>query len=139
MDLRRSIIFIGLAVVSYMLILAWNDDYGQQASQQKALSPVNTYEQPVLNIEQDGGDASSEFSVPDADGSSAQFDNTQAQEISAISSTLKHINVKTDVLDLYIDLKGGNVISAKMPNYKVSLGSEESLALLESNHNYYYV
>ena len=31
MDVRRNIIFIGLAVVSYMLILAWNEDYGQVA------------------------------------------------------------------------------------------------------------
>ena len=30
MDAQRGIIFIGLAIVSYMMVLAWNDDYGNQ-------------------------------------------------------------------------------------------------------------
>ena len=35
MDFRRSIILVALAVVSYMLILAWNEDYGQTNTVQK--------------------------------------------------------------------------------------------------------
>lgn len=29
MDIQRSILLVGLAVVSYLLVLQWNQDYGQ--------------------------------------------------------------------------------------------------------------
>src|SRR5690554_7770987 len=30
MDIRRTVIFIGLAITSYFLILAWSNDYSQK-------------------------------------------------------------------------------------------------------------
>ena len=33
MDIQRVLILLGLAVTSYMLILAWNEDYYQGSSQ----------------------------------------------------------------------------------------------------------
>ena len=33
MDIQRVLILLGLAVTSYMLILAWNEDYYQGTSQ----------------------------------------------------------------------------------------------------------
>jgi YidC/Oxa1 family membrane protein insertase len=139
MDLRRSIIFVGLAIVSYMLILAWNDDYGQQAIQQtnSAIDAPNTpsaLEPSIGSTSEESGSA--EFSVPEADDA-ASLNNTD-QITNALTQT-KRIHVQTDLLDIYIDLNGGNVISAKMTDYKTTLGSIDSLSLLESNQNRYYV
>ncbi len=139
MDFRRSIIFIGLAVVSYMLVLAWNEDYGQasqlaaskQTSQQSnlpSLSESSTENRSTNTTTND------EFTVPEAKNNAIVESNTQAQNT---ESSL--ISVRTDVLDLQIDLKGGNIISAKLPEYKVALGSDQSLSLLESSRERYYV
>ena len=31
MDIQRSILIVALAVVSYLMVLQWNEDYGQAA------------------------------------------------------------------------------------------------------------
>ncbi len=31
MDIQRSILLVALAIVSYLMVLQWNEDYGQAA------------------------------------------------------------------------------------------------------------
>ena len=138
MDVRRSIIFVGLAIVSYMLILAWNDDYGQVPVQPTASSvyPDTTIESSSELVHKN---ESSEFTTPEE--SSVVQSNITVPNSAGSDSTPVHksISIKTDVLDLVIDLKGGNIVFAAMPEYKVTLGSEQSLPLLESNSARHYV
>ena len=133
MDFKRSFILIALAVVSYMLILAWNEDYGQSAP------ASSTVKSSTANLEQTTDTSTSEknaddFSVPE-EKSAISTD----QKNSAAASEKQVIHVKTDVLDISIDLKGGNIISATMPNYKTRLGSDEPLSLLGTEERYYVV
>lgn len=136
MDFRRSIIFIGLAIVSYMLVLAWNEDYGQ-ANQQRTVNQ-STQNAPLSISEPSSNtvDESSEFTVPET--SAIETDSAKTS-VKAPTPSSQIISVKTDVLELLLDLKGGNIVSAKMPNHKVALGSDEPLALLENNNERYYV
>ena len=136
MDVRRGIIFVGLAIVSYMLVLAWNEDYGQLPAQQAVTqkiqenTPSNSFESSHENTTSN----STEFTVPESSGS-----QTIATENLASNTVKKLIKVKTDLLDLVIDLNGGNVISTTMTEYKTSLGSTESLPLLAKNNIRHYV
>lgn len=132
MDIRRGIIFVGLAIVSYMLVLAWNEDYGQQ---------------PVA-ASQSYGEVSAEIDASHSVSPDAQNDDFTTPEQVANGETLSAkaktpskalIQVRTDVLDLRIDPVGGNIVSALLLDYKLSLGSEQPLPLLESNSNRYYV
>lgn len=132
MDIRRGIIFVGLAIVSYMLVLAWNEDYGQQ---------------PVA-ASQSYGEVSAEIDASHSVSPDAQNDDFTTPEQVANGETLSAkaktpskalIQVRTDVLDLKIDPVGGNIVSALLLDYKLSLGSEQPLPLLESNNNRYYV
>ena len=136
MDPRRSVILVGLAIVSYMLILAWNEDYGQQATQ-TTVQQTNTQESLTLGSAAESTE-DGEFTVP-APESSATDISGDSQAIALSKAQASKIHVKTDVLDLYIDLSGGNVISAKLPQHKVSLGSDQALALLEPGGDRYYV
>ena len=138
MDVRRSIIFVGLAIVSYMLILAWNDDYGQVPVQPTASSvyPTNSIEPSTELVHKED---SSEFSTPEEVTSDSSSMATSNDASSVITPLQKSITIKTDVLDLVIDLKGGNVVFAAMPEYKITLGSEQALPLLESNSARHYV
>jgi len=138
MDVRRSIIFVGLAIVSYMLILAWNDDYGQLPVQPTASSvyPTSSIESSTELVHKKDN---SEFTVPE-ESDVASSDMATSNNADSISTPLqKSITIKTDVLDLVIDLKGGNVVFAAMPEYKITLGSEQSLPLLETNSVRHYV
>ena len=135
MDFRRGILFFGLAVVSYMLVLAWNEDYGQPAQQQVSQqNPPPGMETGSIDPTAALGQEQTEFTTPEEQASGAVMEE---QNITAKRS--KSISVVTDVLDLTIDLEGGNIVSALLPNHKVSLGSDQAMPLLESNQQRYYV
>lgn len=131
MDLKRSVLLIALAIVSYLLILAWNDDYGQShVTPSSAKSSNPGIEQTKVR---DTSENQDDFVVPEE---AALASNNVEQNSTQISQI---IHVATDVLDIKIDLQGGNIISATMPQYKVSLGSERPLSLLDSTDRYYVV
>ena len=41
MDYQRILIFMGLAVTGYLLMLAWQEDYGQQSTRAQVESSTN--------------------------------------------------------------------------------------------------
>lgn len=135
MDIRRTIIFIGLAIVSYMLVLEWNADYGQQTQAKTTVEQrqdvVSTdFETPRTADEGD------DFSVPN---SGSETLNESSEDTRDSSSQLaKRIRVVTDVLDITINTQGGNLEQAYMLDYDETLNSEAPLALLQSDSSLYY-
>lgn len=135
MDFRRGIIFAGLAIVSYMLILAWNEDYGQNEYQQ------STYQEESNGVPTESFSASdnsainAEFATPEQAKLASAIDS--AKSTKQVSSELIHIS--TDLLDIKIDPVGGNIVSTLMTDYNLTLGSEAPLPLLESNGQRHYV
>ena len=134
MDLRRSIILVALAVVSYMLILAWNEDYGQIKQVQKVTQSVELKEQTFETNTQPINN-SDDFSVPEE----RIQNNSIALDKLNNGVTTKLIHISTDVLDVKIDLKGGNIVSTTLPNYKTSLGSNDPLSIIEKTSRHYVV
>ncbi|WP_292957441.1 MULTISPECIES: membrane protein insertase YidC [unclassified Neptuniibacter] len=125
MDVQRIILIGALCLISYMLVLQWNQDYGQPAEAQQATTSVSAYEtQPVAT------------DLPAADDS-AQKGDLPATAVQAQQASL--IDVKTDVLNVVIDTKGGDIIQVSLPDYKASLGSELPFVLLEQTSNRTYV
>lgn len=127
MDIRRAIIFVGLAIVSYMLVLEWNADYGH--AQKAATSPQTT--ESIQLSESARSDGDDEFDVP---GSEA---TVTASEVS-LSTTSTSINVVTDVLNVEINTEGGNLTKALLLSYDDSLDSNTPLALLQNDSERYY-
>lgn len=132
MDIRRILILAGLAVSTYLLIMAWNNDYGQtkprvdtqQISAQKPKAKkqiVDTNsEAPSVDMAADTSEQPSVESTP----------NVLAQE-----STGELINVKTDVFNVSIDLKGGTVVRVELPKYPLSLEHQDVPFVLLENSN----
>lgn len=136
MDIRRAIIFIGLAVVSYMLVLEWNADYGQIATQSKTQSELSqqTTSKNVTSgsaFEDSQSENTDDFSVP---GSTPEVTPTTVSD----DSSGQLIRVVTDVLDLTINTKGGNLEQALLLAYDETLNSETPLALLQNNQQRTY-
>ena len=126
MDVQRIILVAALCLISYMLVLQWNQDYGQEPTAQEAVTSVSAYEsQPVVS------------ELPQAADKSDNSDLPGAVEAKIAQATL--ITVKTDVLDVIIDTKGGDIIQVALPDYKASLGSELPFVLLEQTNKRTYV
>ncbi len=135
MDIRRTIIFIGLAIVSYMLVLEWNADYGQQTQAKTTVEQrqdvVSTDFETPRTADQDD-----DFSVPNS-GSETLNESSEDTSDSSLQSA-KRIRVVTDVLDITINTQGGNLEQAYMLDYDETLNSEAPLALLQSDSSLYY-
>ncbi len=144
MDIQRIVIYAGLAIVSYLMILAWNEDYNQPqptqtAQQQQTVSSSGDTDNLTLPESSPGasgtGDepATEEFSTPE-DGATIQ---SGAETDVQVSDQL--IRVRTDVFELTIDRLGGNLIETSLLQYDRSLNSEESLRVLTNTRQRTYI
>ncbi|MFL1466817.1 membrane protein insertase YidC [Marinobacter sp. HN1S83] len=139
MDIQRIVLFAGLAIVSYLMVLAWNEDYHQPQQQQVAqqtTSSAQTGSADNLKLPEESGNVSDgEFATPEDDSQSVS--STNGAGSGEVSDQL--ITVRTDVLELKIDPVGGNLVESSLLDYDKSLDSKASLKILTNSGNRTYV
>lgn len=108
MDLQRVLLLGGLVIVGYLLWQAWQQDYATQNVLEAPAQVIDT-QVPVANV------AASSGEVP------AKTQNDAAVIAPTTSSSSDWIVVETDVLKLWIDLKGGDLAQADLLKYQQSL------------------
>jgi YidC/Oxa1 family membrane protein insertase len=126
MESQRSFLIIGLALVTFLLWQAWQKDYGPQP-----INPVQQEQTQQANQGVPSFDEAQSEDVPTSDSVPA------AQAIAQTQNTNRIIEVKTDTLDVRIDLLGGDVISANLIKFPVTQGSDEPYSLLRSGMGLY--
>lgn len=109
MDIKRTILIVALAVVSYVMVLKWNQDYGQAALPTQNVAASTTA--PALPDTVSGNNASNSADVP-----SANTDTSTPTE-TPVAASKDLIHVKTDVLDIAIDPQGGDIALLRLPLY----------------------
>ncbi len=109
MDIKRTILIVALAIVSYVMVLKWNHDYGQAAlpTQNTAASNVA----PALPDTARAGNTGASADVPSANAESS------AAELAPVAVSKDLIRITTDVLDLAIDPVGGDIVQLNLPKY----------------------
>lgn len=131
MDPRRGIILVGIAIISYMLILKWNDDYGQQslASAAQPVQQFSTTDVPVTD---------SASGAPSMDAQASNSDAPVMMDemplITKAAPSTQWVEVQTDVLDIRIDPQGGDIVYAAFKKYPQSLANQDvPFVLLEQS------
>ena len=119
----RILIIIAMLITSYLLILAWRDDYATSKTANNTSTAVATSSQDVPSV-------SSKTDVPIADGIKSASTPIQEGQL---------ITVSTDRYDIKIDPVGGDVVHASLKQYDANLGSSDKLVLLESSNERTYV
>jgi YidC/Oxa1 family membrane protein insertase len=138
MDIKRIVLFAGLAIVSYLMVLAWNDDYHQppktaQVANDTAPRIDSSTDSMVLPEETADTAQGEELAPPE----SGQTVTTQTGQKTSVDN--QYVTVRTDVFNLTIDRVSGNLVSSRLLNYDKSLHSEEQLQLLSDNSNRIYI
>jgi len=136
MEIRRTLILVALAIVSYFLFLSWQRDYAAPTTETVTSSSMlptaaSGNELPTATVP-------STSDVPVAAAPSvAPTDalNTLEQPVSKASV----VQVKTDVLNLKIDLKGGDITQVALPQYTKKVDSKEALVLLDQSPERTYI
>ena len=144
MDIQRIVLFAGLAIVSYLMVLAWNDDYHQPVPTEQVADSTR--------VQSDSSSAGSDAMILPGEASQAT-ENRENEEFatpengqSVVSSTNSGVNVsdqyirvRTDVLDLVIDRVSGNLVKSSLLSYDDSLNSDKALTLLNNTKDRFYV
>jgi YidC/Oxa1 family membrane protein insertase len=131
MDFQRIILIAGVAIISYLMVLQWNQDYGTQALAPQQVTSVSAYDTEAVTTD---------FAVA-AEPSNNIDNNTDivvTQTDNASAGSL--IEVNTDTLQIVIDTQGGDIIQASLSDYLAEMGhSDVPFTLLEQNQQRTYV
>ena len=137
MDYQRIFILLGLAVTAYLIILAWNEDYGKKPQDLAQPNDTTIVQTGAANtdvlpdatpVQQVTSDV-----VPEAPTTVPQVASGQA--ISEVETSI--IKVRTDVLDLDINLLGGDIVRGALPAYPAALETPDIPYLLVDPRNNY--
>lgn len=108
MDIKRTILIVALAIVSYVMVLKWNQDYGQAALPTQNVASSTTT--PGLPDTPNGTSAAND-DIPRA------ASDTTAPAEAPVAASKDLIQIKTDVLDLAVDPQGGDIAQLRLPLY----------------------
>ncbi|MDP3847631.1 MAG: membrane protein insertase YidC [Pseudomonas sp.] len=131
MKIHRSIPIVALAIVSYLMVYQWNADYGMAQ-----LPPATTAASSQASSTLTDSPASSKTSE-DVPTSSSEH----VEAISSVpASSDKLIRVQTDVFDLAIDPKGGDVVQLSLPKYPLRQDRPDvAFPLFDNSANHVYM
>ncbi|WP_373332212.1 membrane protein insertase YidC [Thiopseudomonas alkaliphila] len=136
MDIQRTVLLVALAIVSYVMVLKWNEDYGHeqlptdiaQVTQQHADVPsvaaVDNEDLPVIAQGQTADSAVIPSDLPSTTEANSQ----------------QLIRVQTDVMALAINPVGGDIVELKLLQYPRSTKNPEvPFQLFTDNQQHLYV
>ncbi|KAA8731239.1 membrane protein insertase YidC [Acinetobacter qingfengensis] len=127
----RFAILGAMFVTAYLLILAWQKDYGQKAAD---------HVEPPAVVAQAGNNSAD---LPTQQSNSAATDvpqaNNTAQAATSSAQTTQHglISVKTDLYNVWIDPKGGDIVRLELLSHEKSKDSKQPFVMLQNDKNIY--
>ena len=134
MDITRFSLYGALAIVTYLMLLAWQEDYPpviDSITNTEANSAVD-YDLPETPSVQ-APDTQINSAPTTAAVSTPSINTTQSDAAGSISIT-------TDTLKLNVELKGGDITSLALPQYLKQLNvRDDPFELLEQNFTRSYV
>ncbi|RCV90622.1 membrane protein insertase YidC [Billgrantia montanilacus] len=133
MDVKRLLLLIPLAVLAYLLVIQWNQDYGQVAPEPEA----PTFTAPAPGEQR--VDSDDDLAVPAAPRAEEDVTGDMPGEPASATGTRDLIAVVTDVLDLRIDPQGGDIVYAALPQHRMTLNSDRPYVLLSDSETRSYV
>ncbi|KXS37147.1 MAG: preprotein translocase subunit YidC [Halomonadaceae bacterium T82-2] len=136
MDVKRLLLVIPLAVLAYLLVIQWNQDYGQTPAETSSPS-FSSSGQPAAG--DGGGQPADEQSLAAPSGKSGGSASPTMADNAATDTRRSLIDVKTDVLDVRIDPRGGDIVYAALPQHKMSRNAEHPFVLLSDGRTRSYV
>ncbi len=133
MDLTKFALYTSLAVVTYLMLLAWQEDYppiiDTGVVDQQVQSTSNTQQLNDLPTQVPSSSPSTNVPVTTSTNISSE---------SRVQSDLVHI--KTDTLELSIDLRGGDIVNLSLPKYLKQIDViDDPFIMLESSPRRDYI
>ena len=121
MEIQRALVLTAIAVVTYMMILAWQRDYGQAAQVPPSASTVIDQRDVPAPVETSSGNAE----IPQVQADTPVMETAPAAAAPAPTNDDRLIRISTDVLQLEIDRLGGDIVRLTLPAYPLHADTPE--------------
>ena len=136
MENQRFFLYIALAFLLYIIWLTWQQEHAQPtaAMQGNSEQQVNASSDVLSENNYDNTD-----DLPDTlEADTQTLSASGTSQVHPQKNISKKIHVRTDVLDVIIDTRGGDVRQVDLPTYPVSLQEkDEAFRLLRSDTRTY--
>lgn len=145
MDIQRALLITGIAIVGYLLILSWQEDYGGVPESGESVAEQSPSPSSSSTPETGGGqaDVPNSGDVPDAPAPQASTEEVDSDDLPTgeeDSSDSSTIQVTTDVLQLEIDRRGGDIVRLALPEYPRDIDTpDQPFVLLKNNRARTYI
>jgi len=117
----RPMLFMGLLVLSYLMWVEWQKDYGVKPQSQPTTKTSSTsLDTPSLSVPQVSTATAGDLPIPVEGPTSVGQEGTPQP---AMTGANELVTVTTDVLEVEIDVVGGTVVSAKLLDFPVELAT----------------
>ena len=134
MDYQRILIFVGLGITGYLLVFNWQQDYGNESKQ-----PATEfgYEEQTDSFDEELN------SIPENDDqipelfADKRLNNPLIQKSNAQAAPQNRLKVKTDVLEVSINLHGGDIDQAYLLKYPTQINEPNNPLILLNPKNLY--
>lgn len=150
-DYFKIFLWVGLFLVGFLLYGHWQKEHPtkEATSSQQGKNNITTAKSsdPLLDdkdVSQDGVDIPEAPNLTKNIKSAQEIDNLSASPNAPVDNIPKSrvVNVKTDVFDLDIDLKGGDIVRLNLLKYPKELkkdASGEGFSLFANTNERYYI
>ena len=134
MDYQRILIFVGLGITGYLLVFNWQQDYGNESKQ-----PATEfgYEERTDSFDEElNSFPENDHQIPEL-FADKRLKNPLLQKSDAQAAPQNRIKVKTDVLEVTINLHGGDIDQADLLKYPTQINEPDNPLILLNPKNLY--
>lgn len=139
MDIKRNLLLVALSIVSYLMLLAWNEDYpAAGVSDDTINAPSVSITEQIPDAAQSTGETTDDLPQIPVAGATTTEQPTAVAQAAAPQNRL--ITVSTPKQLVTIDLLGGDIVELSLPDFPVSLETpDQPFRLLRQDAGMVYV
>ena len=126
MDWQRSLLIAGMLVVLYMLFLEWDTFQSSQQENQSAVSEETVLAPETAQIPSDTTPTSANNEIPALQNDTSPVTPTSVESTVPETTTDRLLSVSTDVLNVLIDTRGGDIVRVALPEHLTELEEDSS-------------
>ena len=134
-EIQRVLLLVALGVVGYLLVYAWNEDYGKQAAPSPRQEP--TFDAPLPATDALPTVPSTDDAGADVPGE--DLAGTIAVVESEVQAPAQLVHVRTPALEVWIDRVGGDIVGLQLPGYPQEIDSDVPIRLLDRRQDHIYI
>ncbi len=125
MESQRPFLYLSLLFLGFLIYQAWVTDHAPKQPESETATAVHEGQQPkpAATASVDNGAAAD---LPQAATATDAPQASTPGQTSLGADAAKTVEVKTDVLDVIISTRGGNILSVRLPTYPVSVDQPDT-------------